>query len=87
MPDNTVAILASTGLPLVLIFVCIMNCNCCMYSCTQARKEEAEAKRSLDILRAPVVCVLGHVDTGKTKILDKVGSLELFLMTSLDSTA
>lgn len=31
-------------------------------------KEEAEEKR----LRKPIICVLGHVDTGKTKILDKI---------------
>ncbi|CAB0040391.1 unnamed protein product [Trichogramma brassicae] len=38
----------------------------------QARRIEAEKKRTTDILRAAVVCVLGHVDTGKTKILDKL---------------
>ena len=39
-----------------------------------ARQKAAEAKKTTDRLRAPVVCVLGHVDTGKTKILDKVSN-------------
>ncbi|CAG9827952.1 unnamed protein product [Diabrotica balteata] len=36
------------------------------------RKEDAEKNKSPDNLRAAIVCVLGHVDTGKTKILDKL---------------
>ncbi|CAD5220225.1 unnamed protein product [Bursaphelenchus xylophilus] len=36
------------------------------------RAEENEAKRSTDNLRSPVICVLGHVDTGKTKMLDTI---------------
>ncbi|KAL1505433.1 hypothetical protein ABEB36_005003 [Hypothenemus hampei] len=36
------------------------------------RREQAEKSRSIENLRAAIVCVLGHVDTGKTKILDKL---------------